>query len=416
MENSELEEARRSVCERSPVMPRPAVCWCRTCRRKLEHGRFLRLHDGSGRAQAEPWVRTCCQDMWLGLGWFCHWCGRSQDWGTETTAQGIYGGRDNDIMESPLQCECGCRLAQQFNYTSCRGCYWVITRHLVRRFLAVLGPWSHLHEHIFSYLIEPRLRRAPSRGSVGSRAGDLVDVRQCGLLEGGALRYPGTTAVGWIGQQDFARRYRMGDVDWIPQSEAPGPHSCHGHVLVWCPPMVPPPRQALERLAQELANTARHPLAPFISDREARGFFVVEQQYTSGMLRHDPRMAPCVWCGHFVSSCCDGVPPSSASRGWSCQLRVCSLCQSLYARCRFCCLWTGLPVRAAQAAIDRCQRSRVDFGPIARACLTGKLPWELLPWPLLLDFGRFCAGETDEDEMPPAWAESIVRRALHEDV
>ena len=94
MENSELVEARMSVCERSPVMPRPAVCWCRTCRRKLEHGRFLRLHDGSGRAQAEPWVRTCCQDMWLGLGWFCHWCGRSQDWGTGTTAQGIYRWHD----------------------------------------------------------------------------------------------------------------------------------------------------------------------------------------------------------------------------------------------------------------------------------------------------------------------------------
>jgi hypothetical protein len=88
MENSELVEARMSVCERSPVMPRPAVCWCRTCRRKLEHGRFLRLHDGSGRAQAEPWVRTCCQDMWLGLGWFCHWCGRSQDWGTGDNCPG----------------------------------------------------------------------------------------------------------------------------------------------------------------------------------------------------------------------------------------------------------------------------------------------------------------------------------------
>ena len=211
----------------------------------------------------------------------------------------------------------------------------------------------------------------------------------------------------------------MGDLDWIPQSEAPGPDSCHGHVLVWHPPMVLPPWQALERLAEELANSARHPLAPFISDREARGFLVVEQQYTSGMLRHDPRMAPCVWCGHFVLSCCDGVPPSSASRGWSCQFRVCSLCQSLYARCRFCCLWTGLPVRAAQAAIDRCQRSRVDFGEIARASLQGRLPWQLLPWPLMLDFGRFCAGETDEDEMDsayPLWADSIVRRALYEDV
>ena len=101
------------------------------------------------------------------------------------------------------------------------------------------------------------------------------------------------------------------------------------------------------------------------------------------------------------------------------QFRVCSLCQSLYARCRFCCLWTGLPARAAQAAIDQCQWSRVHFGEIARACLQGRLPWQLLPWPLMLDFGRFCAGETDEDEVEsayPLWADSIVRRVLYEDV
>ena len=107
----------------------------------------------------------------------------------------------------------------------------------------------------------------------------LAEVRQHGLLQGSAEPLPGVRLrrreVGMEGQRRFAKRYRLGDVDWIP------PSGQHEHVLVWHPPMVPPPREAFGRVAEELARSARHPLADAISSRCARALFVLEQTVPS---------------------------------------------------------------------------------------------------------------------------------------
>ena len=73
----------------------------------------------------------------------------------------------------------------------------------------------------------------------------------------------------------------MGDVDWIPYTEALGPDPRSERILVWHPPMEAPPRGALARVADELARAAKHPLAPAISSRRARALWVLEQKDTA---------------------------------------------------------------------------------------------------------------------------------------
>ena len=167
------------------------------------------------------------------------------------------------------------------------------------------------------------------------------------LAPGNVRSAPGLPPpVGSEDQRAFAKRYRMGDLDWIPSSASLCPDPFQEHVLVWHPPMVPTPWGAFERVSEELARSAGHPLSSAISNRLVRALGVVERQHTAAMQGHDLCMAPCGWCGQFVESCCDGVPASTSSRGWLCEFRVCRLCRSLHGRCRQCCFWTGLPAIA----------------------------------------------------------------------
>ena len=221
------------------------------------------------------------------------------------------------------------------------------------------------------------------------------------------------------GQRAFATRYRMGDVDWIPSSESLGPGGFHEHVLIWHPPMVPPLSEVFSRLADELADSAKHPFAAAIRNRIVRALWVLEQHHAFSLQGHEWWAAPCVWCGHFTQRCYDGVPPSSESAGWLCEFRICSMCKHLFKRCRFCCHWTGLPVRASQDATQRCQRSDMVLGKSAREYLRAwRFPYELLPEPLQLEWQSFCFGEAldlDVVEAQSRWVKMIVRRALCED-
>ena len=241
-------------CSRPPARwwhiffsPGPSECWCRACRRELAPGPY----GGSDPDQAEPWVRGCCQDGWLAKGWCCRWCGRDEDSGRQGAARGIYGGRAN-YRESGLEslyCACGLKVPYtKWNYASCRSCYWVLTRQLVRRFLKVFGPWSQIHDGIFLFLIETRFNHEDPSTDALYRADGLAEVRQHGLRLGSASSLPGVLrrrVVGMEGQRCFAMRYRMGDVDWIPYTEALGPDPRSEHILVWHPPMEAPPRGAL---------------------------------------------------------------------------------------------------------------------------------------------------------------------------
>ena len=375
----------------------------------------------SSDAPAEPWVRTCCLDGWLQRGWSCRRCRRDAHSGRRAAARGIYGGRANDCWGMPSQCACG-RELHSFNYASCRSCYWVLTRQLIRRFLDLLGPWTPLHEHIFSFLIEARTFLGDPRGEPAKyRAEDLLEVRLCGLLQGPSSHCAGMQRLqleGMEGQRAFAMRYSMGDIDWIPSSESQGPDPFHEHVLVWHPPMAPP-SEVFSRLVDELARAAAHPLAPAISDELVRALGVLEPWRALAMQGHGSWLAPCVWCGHFAESCCDGVPASSASPGWLCEFRVCSLCRSLFERCRFCCLWTGLPATAGEDAIAQCRRSAVALGRIPREFLTQRrIPFELLPVHFQLDWRSICSCEAREFTSAEArlrWVCSLASRALCKD-
>ena len=288
----------------------------------------------------------------------------------------------------------------------------------MRHLLARLGPWSQPHEHIFSFLIEPRTFSDHARNK-DARMEDLVEVRPCGLLQGTSVQHLDSPPVGSEDQRAFAKRYRMGDLDWIPSSASLCPNPFQEHVLVWHPPMVPTPWGAFEDLSEELARSAGHPLSSAISNRLVRALGVAGRPHTAAMQGHDLRMAPCRWRGQFVESCCDGVPASTSSRGWLCEFRVCRLCRCLYGRCRQCCVWTGLPARASEEAIELCRRSQVDLGEVARVYRQeGRLPFELLPWPLQLHWRRFRAGEAhavDAAESRMRWIRSLVCHALSEE-
>ena len=132
---------------------------------------------------AEPIFLTCCQDGWLARGWFCRWCGRDEESGRQETARGIYDGRSNDWSDMPSHCECGYELQgwNNLNVTSCGSCYWVLTRQFVRHLLEVIGPWSHIHERIFIFLIESRTYSDTESNDAMSRAEDLAEVRLYGL-------------------------------------------------------------------------------------------------------------------------------------------------------------------------------------------------------------------------------------------
>ena len=140
------------VRNHSPWEPLPgtgAACFCSLCgweRRRPE------LYGRPGPEQAGPWVRTCCQDGWLARGWFCRWCGRDQFWGGQGILRGIYGA----VLHSPMLCRKYCVCGNQlpifdWKYISCRSCYWVLTRQLVRHLLEQFGPWSHIHDSIFIF-------------------------------------------------------------------------------------------------------------------------------------------------------------------------------------------------------------------------------------------------------------------------
>ena len=337
--------------------------------------------------------------------------GRDEGSGRREAAGGIYGGRAND-REFGQECD-GCACGEYFrwtnwNHASCRSCYCVLTRQLARRFLELFGSWSDIHDRIFIFLIETQfIGEDPSTDAL-YRADGLAEARRCGLPKGnGGLPLPAVLrrrrVVGIEGQRCFAARYRIGDVDWIPPSEAVSPDARHEHVLVWHPPMLRPPLKAVARVADELARSANHPLAHAISRRCARAAWVVEQQVEAsrqGRLQVYP--APCTWCGHFTPSSCDGVPACSTSRGWRCEFRVCRLCESLYERCRSCCRWTGLPARASAEARVRCQGSAVVLGPIAQKSWSSRrFPYRWLP--------HF---DGDLGQLPEAYGPAARRRCV----
>ena len=383
----------------------PSRCWCRCCRRGKVRGPYGRR----GRNQAESWVRTCCLDSWLTRGWFCRWCGRDEDSGWQGAARGVYGtrGKEMDFSRDSLRCACGWRFRSLWNWGSCRACYWVLTRQLVRRFVERFGSWSHIHDSIFRFLIETHWSGGDHSTDAMFRADVLAEVQQQGLLLRIGLPWR-RREVGLEGQRRFAQRYRIGDVDWIPSSAQ------HEQVLLWHPPMVPRPREAFARVARELARSAKHPLASAISSRCARALWVVNQTFPFNS-RCDALLysAPCNWCGQFTELSCDGVPPSSTSRGWLCEFRVCLLCRSLYERCRLCCRWTGLPVRAGEVAVVRSQESAEALGRICQEYLrTRRFPFQrLLPLTDEVPLG-FQYGDADKRKR---FHRAVVRRALCED-
>ena len=73
---------------------------------------------------------------------------------------------------------------------SCGSCYWVLTRQLVRHLLEVIGPWSHIHERIFIFLIESRTYGDSLSNDARYRAEDLAEVRLYGLLQGNPKHTP----------------------------------------------------------------------------------------------------------------------------------------------------------------------------------------------------------------------------------
>ena len=123
-----------------------------------------------GPEEAGPWVRTCCKDGWLERGWFCRWRGRDKLSGAKAGVRGIYGFRFRWPVHIRSHCVCGHEIpALQGKYVSCPSCYWVLTRQLVRHFLEQFGPWSHIHESIFIFLMEDFDPRRPTRRCTGGR-------------------------------------------------------------------------------------------------------------------------------------------------------------------------------------------------------------------------------------------------------
>ena len=154
------------------------LCWCFKCR--WERGR-PELDGRPGPEQAVPWFRTCCQDGWLARGWFCRGCGRDEASGRHIAARGIYGCLGCWQMSCLSQCVCGRELpVRNWHYFSCPSCYWVLTRQLVRHLLEQFGQWSHIHERIFSFLIEDWFPR--SKGLAEVRKHGLLQCKQAELL------------------------------------------------------------------------------------------------------------------------------------------------------------------------------------------------------------------------------------------
>ena len=103
----------------------------------------------------------------------------------------------------------GQELLHSRNYASCRSCYWQATGHLVRHLLARLGPWSQPHEHIFSFLIEPRTFSDHARNK-DARMEDLVEVRLCGLLQGTPAQHLVSPPRGFGGPAGFREAVQNG--------------------------------------------------------------------------------------------------------------------------------------------------------------------------------------------------------------
>ena len=201
-----------------PVPPLPAG-----------EGVFWALDGRSVPEQKDSWVRKCCQEGWLARGWFCRWCGRNEDSGWQGAARGIFGDRAKereDVRRGFGYCACGCCLGFDWNYGSCRACYWVLTRQLVRRFVERFGSWSHIHDSIFLFLIGPQIRgRFGQITAARSQMDGLAEVRLLGVLQGSARPQQGVRrgrqGVGVEGQGRIAKRYLRGDVDWVASSARP---------------------------------------------------------------------------------------------------------------------------------------------------------------------------------------------------
>ena len=230
-------------------------------------------------------------------------------------------------------------------------------------------------------------------------------------------RWPVRDIVAMEAQRAFAVRYRNGDVDWIPPSEALDCYILWDHTLVWHPPMLPPLVEKWYRVRDELARWAEHPLAAAIQHRGVRALWVVEQQHAAAGRPHGSCLpgAPCVWRGRFAITMCPGVPPAPRSRGWLCEFRICDLCQTLYERCSFCCRWTGLPVRPTAETIEICQMSQVALGDLAREYAeTWRVPFENMPGHLRLELTRYQIFDSAQERCA-SWFKMMVRRALCED-
>ena len=100
-----------------------------------------------------PEDQRCCQLAWLAHGWSCKVCGASSRSGSYWAARGIYGGR---FLTStpPWWCECGSELGNNKNMSSCGSCWWLCTVQLVCWLMELLGPWSEIHDNIWTCLVE----------------------------------------------------------------------------------------------------------------------------------------------------------------------------------------------------------------------------------------------------------------------
>ena len=97
--------------------------------------------------------------------------------------RGIYG----CMLHTPELCRKYCVCGQELPWFDwrcifCRSCYWVLTRQLVRHLLEQFGPWSHIHESIFIFLIQAHA--VMRRTSAGHRFMTFAEVRQHGRLQG----------------------------------------------------------------------------------------------------------------------------------------------------------------------------------------------------------------------------------------
>ena len=205
------------------------------------------------------------------------------------------------------------------------------------------------------------------------------------------------------GARLYHNLYRRGQVTWptwpfqeneplcaLDHDEYHAPDVCLGG---WHPPLRLIPDEKFSGRAAALAVRISHPQAATIGNHKARAFFIAEQFEEMEFEMHVAE--PCTWCGLFTGCWCDGIPPARGRRGWQCRHALCSFCESLFQRCKWCAVWTPMPTAAPQDAVQRCGTALSRYGELTRYALaTRYVPLERWPSGLRETFGR------REDEAP----------------